>query len=424
MVDEIESKPVRYLRSKDLVVTIACSSFLLLAAGCTGSSPMIDSGSSVSLGDFSNTAFESKARMQRGEVDKVLVEAGLVPIQSRETTSVYEEELAEALDVEVRPGETVIVDSLIGQVNGRPIFADQILTPIMDQMNAEFARLQWPQFRTVVARLVSKQLQAVLYNELFLSEARAGMSEEQQTGFLQFMNDFRGIEIGKRGGIQAEAEQQMLEEEGKTIDEFMEQEEEKQLINMLINTQVRPNAIVSWRDVERAWDARQEEYNPKPTVTLGRIRLRTEGNEELIQLIQDQLDAGEPFNIVAAEAGSDDGGVWDTFPMGPGGTSDIEIADFYKEHLDGLAPGETSSAFTQGPRTIWISVIDILQPEKRTLFEPVIQQSLYRDIYSRRIAEAQGEFIDGILRKGIYDDIRMMEEKIVSIALMRFLARR
>ena len=67
---------------------------------------------------------------------------------------------------------------------------------------------------------------------------------------------------------------------------------------------------------------------------------------------------------------------------------------------------------------------DIVEPEQRTLFEPSIQQALYRDIYSRRIAEAQGDFINGILRQGIYDDIKMMEEKIVSIALMRFLARR
>ena len=362
--------------------------------------------------------------MPREQYDKVLQEAGLMPEHDAEEASVQEEELEEALDVQVRPGETVIVDSLIGQVNGRPIFADEILVPIMDQLNAEFVRLPWTQFRVVVAQLVSKQLQAVLYNELFLSEARATMSEEQQTGFLQFMNDFRGIEIGKRGGVQAEAEQQMLEEEGKTIDEFMEQEEERQLINMLINTRVRPNAIVSWRDVEQAWNARQGEYNPKPTVTLGRIRLRTEGNEEQITLIQDQLDAGEPFNIVAAEAGSDDGGVWETFPMGDGGITDIEVADFYKEHLEGLGPGQTSKAFVRGPRTIWISVIDIVEPEKRSLYEPEIQQALYRDIYSRRIAEAQGEFIDGILKEGIYDDITEMEQKIVMIALSRFLARR
>ena len=242
--------------------------------------------------------------MPRDEVDKVLEEAGLSPTQPAEDASVYEAELEETLNVEIRPGETVIVDSLIGQVNGRPIFASQILMPIMDQLNAEFVRLQWPQFRVVVAQLVSTQLEAVLYNELFLSEARATMSEEQQTGFLQFMNDFRGIEIGKRGGIQAEAEQQMLEEEGKTIDEYMKQEEEKQLINMLINTQVRPNAIVSWRDVERAWDARQDEYNPKPTVTLGRIRLRTEGNEEQIRLIQEDLLCG---HLVASHNWSNNG---------------------------------------------------------------------------------------------------------------------
>ena len=119
-----------------------------------------------------------------------------------------------------------------------------------------------------------------------------------------------------------------------------------------------------------------------------------------------------------------DDGVWQTFDLGDGGTSDIEIADFYKEHIASLDVGQTSKPFVRGARTIWISVIAIDRPEVHTLYEPSIQQALYREIYSRRLNEAQSEFIDGILRRGIYDDIDLMNEKIVKIALSRFSPRR
>ena len=384
----------------------------------------MNTSSSLPIGEFSNPEHQSRSRPDAEVVDRVIVASGLTPAERRSSPSIVEESLDEALNVKMQPGQTVVVDSLIGQVNGRPIFADEILTPIMDQLNAEYLRQPWPRFQQMVVQLVSQQLKSVLYNELFLAEARASMSEEQQTGFLAWMNNFRGDEIGKRGGVQAEANRQLLAEEGKTIDEFMKQQEEQQLIQHLMNSRVRPNTLVAWRDVQRAWDARKDQYNPKPTVTLGRIRIRTEGNEDQIKLIEGELQAGEAFSVVAAAAGMPDDGVWQTFDLGDGGVSDIEIADFYKEHIASLDVGQTSKPFVRGARTIWISVIAIDRPEVHTLYEPSIQQALYREIYSRRLNEAQSEFIDGILRRGIYDDIDLMNEKIVKIALSRFSPRR
>jgi hypothetical protein len=397
---------------------------LPLLVGCAGGVPGAGTSSSIALGEFSNPSHQARARSDAATVEEAIVAAGLHPVQRETSPSIVEEALDEVLNVKMRPGQTVVVDSLIGQVNGRPIFADEILAPIMDQLNAEYTRQAWPRFQQMVIRLVSQQLKSVLYNELFLAEARATMTEQQQTGFLAWMNNFRGEEIGRRGGVQAEANRQLLAEEGKTIDEFMKQQEEQQLIQHLMNQRVKPNTLVAWRDVQRAWDARQDEYNPKSTVTLGRIRVRTEDNAEQIKLINDELKAGEPFSVVAASAGMPDDGVWQTFDLGPGGVGDIEIADFYKEHLSSLEVGQSSPSFERGTRTIWISIVAIDKPEGHTLFEPAIQRALYSEIYSRRLSEAQAEFIDGILQRGIYDDIDKMEEKIVAIALSRFSPRR
>jgi hypothetical protein len=395
----------------------------MVAGGCSRSSLAWGSPSQISLGEFSNTNLQHRVRPDHSTIERAIVVSGLQPASVNAAPSIVEQSLNEALNVQVRPGQTVIVDSLIGQVNGRPIFADEILSPLMSQLNAEYKKRPWPDFRMVLVQLVSQQIEAVLRNELFLAEARASLSEQEQMGFLAWMNNFRGEEIGRRGGVQSEANSQMLAEEGKTIDEYVKQQEEQALIQHLLSKQVNPNAVVSWRDVERAWDQQQGDYNKKSTVTLGRIRLRTEGNEEQLKLIQAEFEAGDPFAVVATSAGMPDDGVWDTFEMGPGGVTDIELAEFYKPHLEGLESGQTSAPFERGPRTMWISVIDVNQPEVHSLFDQEIQQSLYQEISNRRYHEAQNEFVNSLMKKGIYDDLQAMQQKLIDIALSRFLDR-
>ena len=392
--------------------------------GCSGGSAWSSGSSSVSMADFSNPDNSSQVRPDAKAVQAAMVDAGL-RIPQPAGPSAVQEEIDAANDITVRRGQSIVVDSLIGQVNGRPVFADEILTPIMDQLNADYQRMPWDQFRVYVVQMVSRQLREVIYNELFLSEARAGLSEQQEGGFLAWMNDMRGELIMQRGGISSEANRQMLEQEGKTIDEYLKLQQEQQLIRVLMNERVQPNVLVSWKDVERAWESRKSQFNQASTVTLGRIRLKTEGNEDTIKLLQQELEAGEPFEVVARQAGMADDGVWETFKLGADGKIDgIEVADFYKEHLAGLGPGQTSQPFVRGSRTIWVSVIEVEEGVTRSLYEPSIQRALYQEVYSRRLNAAQQEFVDGILSDGIYDDLQAMQDKVVDIVMSRFLARR
>jgi len=395
---------------------------LSVAAGmlsaCESGGP---TGGSLTLGDFSNQELVGEQRPTAEGAEEVLLHAGLTAVPPPRVRPAQDESGDAFFDVDARPGQAVVVDSLIGQVNGRPIYADEVLAPVMDRLTATYEDQPYGAFQQQLTSLVIQQLQAVVVNELIVAESRASMSSEQQGGLLAFMNQLREDAVRKRGGVSHEAERRLLEEEGKTIDEYLDAEKQKLLIEEVLREKVAPHTIVSWRDIERSYRARIHEFQPPATVTLGRIRLRTKGNEERITLLGGELKAGEPFDVVARQAGMSDDGVWETFDLPDGGDlSGLPLADFYKPHVKGLGPGEVTGSFVRGAWTIWVAVIDITQPEKRTLDDPDVQRLLQQQIAMSRAQEAESRFIGQVLQRGIYDDISLMGERAVAIAASRF----
>ncbi len=392
---------------------------IVWTAGCGGEH--MPSGRQLSFAEFSNTQSQWQAPPDDEAVDAVLVESGLGarprPLPPFDRSS----EDAAFFNVDAMPGQRVVVDSLIGQVNGRPIYADEVLSPIMDRLQAEYLELPYGQFQQRLVTLVMNQLNAVVLNELIVAEARAGLTSDEQTGLLGVMNMIREEAVGKRGGVLREAEQRLLEEEGKTIEEYLESEKQKLLIGELLRERVNPRSIVTWRDIERAYRKKIKQFQPSASVTLGRIRVTTAGNEEEIALWSGELKAGEPFEVVAKQAGTPNGGLWETFELPTaGGVDEVEIADFYKPHLKGLEPGDTSEAFERGSRTYWVSVIEITRPKARTIDDADVQRTLQMELAAKHSGEAEGEFIQKVLKRGIFDDIQLMTQRAILIAASRF----
>jgi len=389
----------------------------LAVGGCSADGP---TGSKLSLADFSNPAMASTQRPSEQAAQETLIDAGLGTIPKTKVMPTPESGTNTFFSVDASIGRPVVVDSLIGQVNGRPIYADEVLTPIMDRLTATYREQPYPTFQRQLTGLVIEQLRAVIINELIVAESRAGMSSAQQGGLLAFMGQLREDAVRKRGGVVHEAERRLIEEEGKTIEEYLEDEQQKMLIQEVLKNKVAPQTVVSWRDIERSYRARKAEFQPASTVTLGRIRLRTAGNEEQVSLLQAEVEAGEPFMVVARQAGMSNDGVWQTFKLPDGGLGELPLASFYTSHVKDLKPGEVSKPFERGTWTIWISVIDIQQPLQRSLDDPDVQRMLQQQISMSRAQEAQSRFIGDVLQRGIFDDITLMGERAVAIASSRF----
>ena len=261
--------------------------------GCSGQS--LGQPRMMSLADFSDPALVSVPIPDAQAAAAALEAAGLTPPEPVDPVSLESQSLEAYFDIEARPGQPVVVDSLIGQVNGRPVYADEVLGPLADQLRAEYERMAWQQFQPVMERLVMQRLQEVVLNELFLAEARASMTQQQQHGLLAFMRTIEQDLVGKSGGVQSRAEQEVMAEEGRTIEEYLRLQEERVLIETLMNERVRPNAVVSWHDVEREYEKRTGEFRPPAEILVGRIRLRTAA-VETIMAVQQRLDAGESFS--------------------------------------------------------------------------------------------------------------------------------
>lgn len=400
-----------------------------LLAGCGGSSlPQQDGAiNRLAIADFADVSRFNQVRLDPVEADEALIVSGFRLPEKADFFNGYDLETETFFDVRVAPGESVVVDSLVGQVNGRPLYADEVLGPIADQLNAEYLRLveetsspQWEQFQRILIKLVASQLQDLVLNELYLSEARASLTAQEKTGLMAFMENLREELVGERGGVFGEAEQQIMREEGLNWEEYLKMQEDQLLIRTLMQEKIQPNIVMSWKDVERLYNARKDQFQPDPSVTLGRIRVRTTGGEEKIQTIKAMFKAGDTFEVVAAWAGAPDEGVWDTFKMEEGGISTIEVADFYKSHLEGLEPGDVSDSFERGSYTIWVSVVKIDRPERRDLYDPAVQSMLQGELMNRKMTNARQDFIQGLLKSGIYDNLSDMQMRVIAIALSRY----
>ena len=109
----------------------------------------------------------------------------------------------------------VVLEALVGQVNGRAVFASEIIEPLDAQLRArsqELAAQRKPrtEFRNEAAQLINGELMRVIRDELVLAEARASLTPEQRQKFSERMARMEERRAGKREGRQGPAERSDL----------------------------------------------------------------------------------------------------------------------------------------------------------------------------------------------------------------------
>ena len=316
----------------------------------------------------------------------------------------------------------VLVDSLVGQVNGRPIFADVFFEPIEDQLRATSRRLTIPrQFVNEASGIVFDRLRQVVLDELFLAEAESNLSEQQRVGLRYWLQDIQEGLISEKGsGSRSQAEARLMEQEGIDFDTYMSQMRERALTAQLYRERIQQRVIVSWRDVEREYRRRYDEFNPPGTMVLYRIRLNTTRRPEQIEQVKDYLADDDDFMSVATAVGMRNEGFWAELELGPDGIKDSDLNEAIRSRIEPLEVGQTTEPFEVGSSTWWLHLAEMRQPETRDLYDEDLQRILMDQIRQRRQAEEQNVFIDSLLEDGIYDEINVMAERLIAIAVHRY----
>ena len=339
------------------------------------------------------------------------------PATQKESTEFIDEGTTQRL----RVGQRWPVESLVGQINGRPIFAEEVFRPIEAAVQLAAQDPNPDNARAQVDMIVRRQFRQQVENELILAEAESRLTPEMKQGLLGWLRDLQEATVAQRGGNRASAEEALRDEMGMSIDDFVQFRKNAELQRDILRRKVAPRVVVSWRDVERLYNARRASYAPEPVYRLGRIRLSKEQQAEKVELARRMFAEGKPFTEVADAVGAPDHGFLRAVPA-PGGR--MAVGDFTEDLqkvIAPLQPGQVSAPVEQRTSVVWFGVIGADTPPSVSIFDADLQLALRGEIQGMQERVEQMRYIQSLQKRWLGASIAKMELRLVQMARERYL---
>ncbi len=323
----------------------------------------------------------------------------------------------------VAVGVAYPVEGLVGQINGRPVYADEFLLPLEDRLLRIVAELPLAQAVREIDLLIARRFDEYVNSELIIAEAESRLSAEQQQGVLAWLRNVQEETITNRGGTRDAASESIEDEFGVSIEEFMAQRRSLALGQDLLQKRVQPRAIVSWRDVVQAYRRQFADFNPPARVVIGRIRLHREREADQVNAVEAAVAEGGTFAEIAELAGVSDGGAWIEIELPPEGLAATTLATPVRERLDLEMPGAVMEPLDQGAFRTWFTVLAVEQPPGRSLYDPEVQLALENQLSSMRFAQEQDRYIDSLRDRWVSENLDAMLVRLITITRLRYLPR-
>ena len=324
-------------------------------------------------------------------------------------------------DESVKVGVRWPVDGLVGQINGRPVFAAEFFTPIQDRLIRIAADAGPAESQGAIIRLVHDRWMTFVNSELVIAEAESGLNIQMQEGLFAWLTDLEEEVTAQRGGTRFGAAQSLMDDTGMTMEEFIDQQRKLGLAGQLIRKKVDPRAIVSWRDIEQVYQADIDLYVPPSQVVVGRILLLNRRDSERIEQVKAAFAEGRSFQEVAAEIGVKDGGEWRTFTLTDDnlqGLADLKVE--VRNALVGLQIDQATIPIEGRTSTTWYSVLGFIDPPSRSIFDAGVQLTIKNQLQAIRYDDEERKYLESLRRRWVNDEIKKMELRLIDIALRRY----
>ncbi len=312
------------------------------------------------------------------------------------------------------------IEGLVGQINGRPLFADKFLEPIAARIVTKAASPDRVEARRELIELVRFAFKDYVDSELVIAEAEAGLSTEQQQGLFAWLASMQEAEVAERGGSLIEAETSLMNERGMSIDEFLQERRDITLAQQLLRKRIEPRAIVSWRDIEREYRRHEAEINPPPSILIGRIRLDTTTNAAKVAQVKQLIAEGKTLPEIADVLGIANRGAWNEFKLPPEGIRGLPLADAVRDRLMDLPTGKPSAPLELPDSITWVSVLGITETQVKSVFDPDVQLRLREELRGQRSMIERDRWLRSLRTRWVSDNIAEMEARLVQIALARY----
>jgi hypothetical protein len=306
------------------------------------------------------------------------------------------------------------MDGMVGQVNGRPIYADSVLKHIEDQLKAMFRRDPNPAaFRAQAQPLIEATLQQIVLDALIIGEAERDLSERERQ-HLNFAVVRKREELTRRygQGSPSLAERNIVRATGKSMDQTIEEFRQQALVARYLREKISPRVNVNRWDIERYFRDNIDRFAPQETWRLRLIRVATQSDaDQVLAMLESQ-----PFAEVAGSEMNlnrrDTGGLMDEMRGVAFGNEDMN------EAIRQLEQGQWTGPYPLGSSYVFAYVETRASQEGMGLREaqPIIE----RELENRQFQQLQSDFNRRLFREGSYHSLPEMTQSILRVAMARY----
>ncbi len=330
-------------------------------------------------------------------------------------------------------GTAMVIDSVVGQINGRPVFATEVLEPLDGALRAAgLAAKDLTAWQRTAAAAIVPELKRRIADELILSEARRSLSPEQKQGLLHFLGQIESSLVSENSGSSVKADENFREQTGRSLKQEAEDIKDRELIRHEIATKVDPRVAVPWRDVQNEYERQHDKWNPPAEYTFRLIYAPTENTENVAKL-QALIAGGTPFEKIAEDAANDfnqrEQGKLVRKSSGTQGEGEFSPWPDVNNALRTLSVGQTAGPIEFAPdkarpnakRTAWVHLEKIDQPPSTSLYEA--QLDVTADLRSERETDERQRYFERLWKRGNVSKLEVMVDKLLNIATERYAAK-
>lgn len=327
----------------------------------------------------------------------------------------------------------IVIDSLVGQINGKPVFASEVLEPLDGKLRATAEASKDPSgWRRKAAEDIVGELRRRIEDELILAEARRSLTPEQRQGLFRFLRQVQESMVSQRSGSEVAADEQIQRETGRTLRQESQDVLDKELIRTELQRRVYSRVIVSWRDVQSEYERRVETYNPPAEYTFRMIYATTD-RAGAVAGISGALASGTPFADVARgelnEFNRPKAGAVERTSGLPQAESEFSPVEEINAAMRRAQVGQVLGPIVYAPdksrpgatRTAWVYLEKIDRPEGVSLYDA--QLEVEQGLLSERRGQEGQRYFDRLFKRGNISKIEVMAEQLMNIATDRYAPR-
>jgi len=284
----------------------------------------------------------------------------------------------------------ILVNAVVAEVGDRVITLHEVLETAKGPLGKLREQYQGIELAQKSAPVVVETVRGLIRDGVLLYEAQRELSAMEKRRIQLSVDRVMKEMIGRAGTLVNFRRQ--LQQLGLTVDEERQRQTERQMVQTLLDREVRQLVTVRADDVRRYYREHQQDYHSPKKVRIRQILIpfdeygrKPEARAVAERVIQ-KLRSGTDFAYLATQYSrgpyAQEGGLWEYVSRGAF-IGPVDEAAF------SLPVGELSG-IVEGPTGFHIIRVEDIQPDRLTPFAEVqqeIQGKLYQDHYEERLRD-------------------------------------